>query len=342
MVCNGSYQNLIERLKERAKTLAIQIGFNSFDVDLAEEDFKKYLRSGYIDDTYPLFGGISSLTDYVERMKYYSGTGNPFSPIIYAGSELASNLQDDRSLYFKICADLYWKEIFDIPLNCPFALEHIKRKFLEKWGGANEDKFNSFNCLFYRTLREHLINNPQFAYDYPFVVYQTLYHTKRKGRHEWNVAKSFLSILLLTGQEEYYNSKPLKKIFQEPNQEDKFIDEMIFMTECNLKPAATGVTNDSQLNQFVFFCLLDNFKQKRIVILHPAEKNDAKTKVKEELNGIPKIANLRYEKTEKCIEIYYYNGHKIIFSPRNLSANVSNNLLCDLSYVTKKKSLRQL
>ncbi len=342
MAYNQNYQILIKRLKESAKDLANQIGFTSFDVDLAEEDFIDYLNSASINDVYPLFGGCSSLVDYVNKMDCYSGTGNPFSPVIYAGSELASNLQDDKSLYFKISADLQWKEIFDIPSKCPFILEHIKRKFIEKWDGANEHVHNSYNLIFYTTLRETLNNDQQFVYDYPFVVYQTLYHTKRKGGHEWNIANKFLSIL--TGYQEYYEPKKIGESFHVPSPADRFIDELIFMTECNLKPAATGEQNGFQLNQFVFSQLLDNFKQKRIVILHPKgskKGNSLKSTVEEKINSkARKIAILK--SIDSFIEVYSYNGHKIIISPRNLSMNVKNELLCDLSYAVKKKSLREL
>jgi len=334
MFCNPNYQNVIERLKNKAKLLSEQIGFYSFDVDQAEEDFINYLNSESINDFYPSFGDTASLVDYVNNMKYYSGTGNPFSPIIYVGSELASNLKDDRSLYFKISADLQWKEIFNISTKCPSVLDHIKNKFVEKWDGAKEKKFNAVNCSFYKTLRETLINDPQFAYDYPFIVYQTLYHIARKGGHEWNKANKFLSIL--TNSEKYYESKNLEETFQKPNLTDKFIDEQIFMTECNLKPAASGQKNGFKLNQFVFSELLDNFKQKRIIILHP--KAGIRQQCKKQLsNKSYQIASLfRYTKLKNPLEIYTaYNKHAIIFSPRNLSENVSNKLLCDIAYVVK-------
>ena len=342
MFCNTNYQNVIERLKNKAKILSAQIGFYSFDVDQVEEDFINYLNSKSINDVYPLFGGTASLADYVNNMKYYSGTGNPFSPIIYVGSELASNLEEDKSLYFKISADLQWKEIFNIPTKCPFVLDHIKRKFVEKWDGAKESKFNAVNCRFYKTLRETLINDPQFAYDYPFIVYQTLYHTTRNNSngsingHEWNVANKFLSIL--TNSEkcyEYYESKNREEGFQKPNPTDKFIDEQIFMTECNLKPAASGQNNGSQLNQFIFSELLDKFKQKRIIILHPTTGIRQQCKS----NKSYQIASLfRYASLKNSLEIYnaYSNKHTIIFSPQNLSAAVTNKLLCDLAYVVKK------
>ena len=247
MFCNPNYQNVIERLKNKAKLLSEQIGFYSFDVDQAGEDFINYLNSKSINDFYPLFGCTASLANYVNNMNCYSGTGNPFSPIIYVGSELASNLEEDKSLYFKISADLQWKEIFNIAPKCPSVLYHIKNKFVEKWDGANERKSDAFNCSFYKKLREALINDPQFAYDYPFIVYQTLYHTARNSNgHEWNKAKKFLSIL--TNSEKYYESKNLEETFQKPNPTDKFIDEQIFMTECNLKPAASGQNNGFKLD----------------------------------------------------------------------------------------------
>jgi len=338
MFCNPNYQNVIERLKNKAKLLSEQIGFNAFDVDQAGEDFINYLNSESINDAYPLFGDTASLANYVNNINYYSGTGNPFSPIIYVESELGSNLEEDNSLYFKIAADLQWKEIFNIPTKCPSVLDHIKNKFVENWDGANERQFNAFNCRFYKTLRETLINDPQFAYDYPFIVYQTLYHTTRRGGHEWNVANKFLSIL--TNSEKYYESKNLEETFQKPNPTDKFIDEQIFMTECNLKPAASGQNNGSQLNQFIFSELLDKFKQKRIIILHP--KAGIRQQCKS--NKSYQIASLfRYASLKNSLEIYnaYSNKHTIIFSPQNLSRHVSNKLLCDIAYLVKKVSLRR-
>ena len=358
MEFNPQYENLIGRLKACAKWLACMIGWPEYDVDLAGEDFRHYLENcSPADGDYPPWGAESALVDYVFKLESYSGTGNPFSPIVYVGSELGSSLLKDWSLYFKVCADIFWKDIFGVPLKCPSVLDRLERDFKKHWGGANERGYketpwasyvNALNSPFYQTLREQLRRDPELWRNYHFIIYQSLYHTKREGRHQWTIAADFLSILLLSRKENprpFYEGKELGEPFGLSNPpRGFFFDELLFLTEANVVPYAAGDSGDYRGNKFLEFALT-KFNQGRIFILHPSTKHDEKIRfrLEEFLRdlGSQKVFDCcnHYGNLKNPLKLYKLNKHRIIFSPMNLTTSVPNKLLLDLARFCKRNRL---
>ncbi len=354
---NPRYNTLIDRLKECAQWLACMIGWPDYDVDLAGEDFRRYLEEySPADGDYPPWGAESALVDYVANLECYSGTGNPFSPIIYVGSELGSSLLEDWSLYFKICADIFWKDIFGVELKCPGIVGRLERDFLNLWGGANERGYkktpwasyvNALNSPFYQTLRAQLTFDPNLWLKHPFVVYQGLYHTKEESRRsgqEWSTAANFLSILVFNknGIDNFYIGKKLEESFEiSYPKENVYFDELLFLSEANVFPYATGASGSYKLNNFLRW-ILEEFSQGRIIILHP--KKEINEEVKEEILeklGCQEVFCFKpdYAGSNKPIRLYRFNKHLIISSSKNLTSGVNNLLLLDIARFSKRNRL---
>jgi len=65
-----------------------------------------------------------------------------------------------------------------------FLFYSIYNEFERYWSGANEKTdYNPYYSNFYGSLRNEILNNPdRYRYEFPFMVYLTLYHTFRNNQ----------------------------------------------------------------------------------------------------------------------------------------------------------------
>jgi len=364
-----------DKLKLEAKEIARRIGYANYNVDGAEEDFRSYLKEYRGGKMYAL----SMLPDFKNHIEYintvqnfiktlndfgggFTGTCNPYSPIIIASSEMANELSNIWDTYFKLLYDYFWLDIMeawdDSDEICLENVIKIKKKIYwqlkQYWSGANEKGITPYHSVFYTSLRCLMHKDLEFVYN--FAIYLTFYHTFRQGAHQWQKLDKIKQILIndykKAYQTEVFNfneNEENDKSKKEDKKKDKFdlnkkidtktwddyltcyipFEERFFLTECNLIPNPT--MNDTLLENRFLFHLIDNFKVPRIVILNPdSDKwNENKMKIKDHILKKSRIWHFRplIGRNECNIEVYRYQGkftEHILIRTRNLSNGGSN------------------
>ena len=340
-------------LHEKAEIFARQLGCGDYDTQLAEQDFRNYLTSEVCgtDPDYPPWGARSSWQRHTQNITSQSGTGNPFSPLIVVGSELSADATNYQELYFKLCFDLLWKELFEIP-GLEFIRHRIRKSFIKHWGGAGEEDKNSGYewAPFYKSLRDELISDKSFYFNHPFVGRHMVWHSNgnRGEGQQWGKISKLTQLLIdwpvfppewktLIDCKE--NSLPFDKSDASRNT----IDDLAFFTEYNLEAAQAGQGGDTKnKNEFIFQYAFPYYRQPRIFLFNPRSsfQDDSRDEIKADCQLLIEWRSPEKKHTRPICLWRHKLGHYIVFSPINLTSGGSDNLLADIARLIRKAARR--
>ena len=341
-----------DRLRQKAQVFARELGCSRFSLELAEKDFRDYLESDAILPDYPPWGARAEWVRYTRKMITMSGHGNPLSPLIFVGSELAADPENYQELYFKFCFDLLWRELFGCRKTNAMRTR-FKKAFLKFWGGAGrEDKAAGYHgSAYYRSLRYELQANPAFWTQQSFVNRHIEWHSNGNRGAGHYFGKTSQLILTLRPSPLRLQRRNATALSCNAGPQTPFsgfegrdiIDDFAFFTESSLDTAAAGerkVHTKESLNEYPFYAL-DQFKQNRIFLFSPTQKKaqglPLQDAVRTKLNANSRIVEQRAGNASYPLTVYRHNsGHYAIVFHTNLTQSVSNNKLVVLAQLVRK------
>ena len=310
------------------------IGDKLFGIDkfCAEKTFDEF--SGYLNELdSKIFENFCKLLEEEKKdtelnleINTISGYGNPFSPIILVGNELAFDMKGTTQKYnipvyfFTHTIDFWWKSLIS---NDKENIEKLHRLFKDKWQGPHQDvnqkndKKIKKNKVFYDQLKEKLKEDPCLLENFPFCIYDSVYYPKREGRHYWYATEELIYYIIYENPRDLF--RELKSLHGEFNNEhlSNYYKLWCFSTECNLMPSTT-TGNKIKVNSFLSY-LLNKFEQPRILVGGSnLNKLLEKGEFKEwNCNEISK------ESREKILLYWHNNKKHIIIIANNLSGSTA-------------------
>lgn len=328
--------DIINKLKKLSQDIGDELfEKNIFKVDKAENDFYSYLCRLDLKDL-PNYPDCDDKFKAIVNVSSISGFGNPFSPIIFFGNELAFDIKKENYPvgYFCFTIDYLWKSILSKSDDNNYT--KLQEYFCEKWCGVSQDykKNKDEPEKLYKKRKEQITNFYQIIRKkenlrkLPFCIVDSFYYWIRKGNHYWYVTEKLLKKLI---ENEKLNHRKFLK--EEIDGRKNLVDNNLhyklfcFNSEINLKPS-TKTKNDAlhEVNNFFKHIINTYQNNPRIVIcgshIRPSNLIDL----------FPKY-NWHFDCSQTTPKDYLTIAYPednplfLVVMCRNLSASVSNDYL---------------
>lgn len=261
-----------------------------------------------------------------------SGIGNPFSPIVFVGNELAYDPSSDGHLDFIFNSiNKFWSlYLDDKPLS---EVSYLMRH----WVGLKSDIVNNKKGQkFYRELKI-LFFVSGILKTFPFIYAHTQYYPPRKGRHYWiEISNIIQAIIINASSLRGQSHSDVKRNFTISL--DNYFLSYCFLCEASLAPSKTTSTSLKLLNPFLKY--LVNISTPKVLICGSHIKrqeilqliNLSKSKIVTHYSAFPRI---RYAP----IEVIKTNNRKLIILTRNLSGGIPKHTIPALGDIIIKEAI---